>query len=124
VAKTAPSADPKQSSDGVAAGVLPETSPNGQAMDPTAAKRVSRINPIRLRQMQERCTTLEEEIPRIESAIQTTEVQLAVYVSPEHYQAQQIQLDQMRADHAAMLTEWEDLVVQLEEQSAISSSAP
>jgi len=123
-AKTAPRADQKQSTDGVAAAVLPETSPNGQAMDATAAKRVSRINPIRLRQMQERCTTLEEEIPRIESAIQTTEEQLAVYVSPEHYQAQQIQLDQMRADHAAMLTEWEDLVVQLEEQSAISSSAP
>ncbi len=74
--------------------------------------------------MQDRCNTLEEEIPRIEAAIQTTEEQLAVYVSPEHYQAQQNQLDQMRAEHAAMLTEWEELVVQLEEQAAISSSTP
>ena len=84
-------------------------------------KRVSRINPIRLRQMQDRCNVLEEEIPRMESAIQTTEEQLGVYVSAEHYQAQQRQLDEMRADHAAMLTEWEELIVQLEEQAAISS---
>jgi hypothetical protein len=71
--------------------------------------------------MQDRCNALEEEIPRIEAAIQTTEEQLGVYVSAEHYQSQQNQLDQMRADHAAMLTEWEELVVQLEEQAAISS---
>ena len=68
--------------------------------------------------MQDRCSTLEEEIPRIEAAIQTTEEQLGVYVSAENYQTQQNQLDQMRGEHAAMLTEWEELVVQLEEQSA------
>ncbi len=103
---------------------MPDSSPNGQPEVSAAVKRVSRINPIRLRQMQDRCNALEEEIPRIEAAIQTTEEQLAVYVSAEHYQSQQTQLDQMRAEHAAMLTEWEELIVQLEEQAAISSSAP
>ena len=71
----------KKSNENIAPAASPEPSPNGQPADPTAAKRVSRINPIRLRQMQDRCTALEEEIPRIEAAIQTTEEQLAVYVS-------------------------------------------
>ena len=87
-----------------------------------AIKRVSRINPIRLRQMQERCNALEEEIPRMETAIQTTEQQLGVFISAEHYQTQQRQLEQLRAEHAALLVEWEELILQLEEQAAISSS--
>ena len=122
-AKTPAAADVRKSNENPPPATAPDPSSNGQLEIP-AAKRVSRINPIRLRQMQDRCSTLEEEIPRIEAAIQTTEEQLAVYVSPEHYQAQQNQLDQMRAEHAAMLTEWEELVVQLEEQAAISSSTP
>jgi len=83
--------------------------------------RAKRINPIRLRQMQERCNVLEEEIPRIEAAIQTTEQQLGVFVSVERTQEQAGQLDTLQADHAAMLTEWEELMLQMEEQAAISS---
>jgi ATP-binding cassette subfamily F protein 3 len=121
--KTPSAAELKKSNEDISV-APPSDSSSDQSEQSVAVKRVTRINPIRLRQMQERCSTLEEEIPRIEAAIQTTEEQLAVYVSAEHYQAQQNQLDQMRAEHAAMLTEWEELVVQLEEQSAISSSAP
>ncbi|MHB1796394.1 MAG: ABC-F family ATP-binding cassette domain-containing protein, partial [Acidobacteriaceae bacterium] len=93
---------------------------NEQQPENEPIKRVGRINPIRLRQMQERCNALEEEIPRMEAAIQTTEQQLGAYVSAEHYQAQQRQLDEMRAEHAGLLTEWEELIVQLEEQATIS----
>ncbi len=82
--------------------------------------RARRINPIRLRQMQERCNSLEEEIPRMEAAIQTTEQQMGIFVSAEQYQAQTAQLESLRADHAALLTEWEELMTQLEEQTAIS----
>ncbi|MHB1960549.1 MAG: hypothetical protein ACYCO5_16165, partial [Acidobacteriaceae bacterium] len=95
---------------------------NEQQSENEPIKRVSRINPIRLRQMRERCNALEEEIPRMEAAIQTTEQQLGAYVSAEHYQAQQRHLDEMRAEHAGLLTEWEELIVQLEEQTTISSS--
>ena len=70
--------------------------------------------------MQERCNTLEEEIPRMEAAIQTTEQQMSVFVSAEQYQAQASQLDMLRAEHAALLVEWEELMMQLEEQAAIS----
>jgi ATP-binding cassette subfamily F protein 3 len=123
VATKTPAPDSSKKSGETLAPPQPDPSSNGQPVENASAKRVSRINPIRLRQMQDRCNALEEEIPRIEAAIQTTEEQLAIYVSAEHYQSQQTQLDQMRADHTAMLTEWEELVVQLEEQAAISSTS-
>ena len=81
--------------------------------------RAKRINPIRLRQMQERCNALEEEIPRIEAAIQTTEQQMGEFVSAELYRAQISQMETLRSEHSAMLSEWEELMMQLEEQAAI-----
>lgn len=82
--------------------------------------RAKRINPIRLRQMQERCSLLEEEIPRMESAMQATEQEMGIFISAEQYQTQAAQLERLRAEHAAMLIEWEELMTQLEEQAAIS----
>ncbi len=99
--------------------LAPSSAPIADAPDADAA-RAKRINPIRLRQMQERCTTLEEEIPRTEAAIQTTEQQMAIFISAEQYQMQTAQLETLRAEHAAMLSEWEELMTQLEEQAAIS----
>ncbi len=81
--------------------------------------RTKRINPIRLRQMQERCNALEEEIPRIEAAIQTTEQQMGNFMSAELYKTQVNQLETLRSEHTAMLSEWEELMMQLEEQAAI-----
>jgi ATP-binding cassette subfamily F protein 3 len=82
--------------------------------------RTRRINPIRLRQMRERCGALEEEIPRMEAAIQTTEQQMGVFVSSEQMQAQAGQLDRLRVEHGAMLAEWEELMLLLDEQTAVS----
>ena len=65
---------------------------------------------------------LEEEIPRGEAAIQTIVQQMAVFVSAEQYQSQQRQLDEFRTELAALLAEWEELALQLEEQATISSS--
>ncbi len=93
--------------------------PSSNTEDETA--RVKRMNPIRLRQMQERCEILEEEIPRMEAAIQTTEQQMGTFVSAENYQALVEQLAQLRVEHSAQMQEWEELMRQLEEQSAISS---
>ncbi len=101
----------------VAATSSPERRENNKNEETARAKR---INPIRLRQMQERCSILEEEIPRMEAAILTTEQQMGVFVSAEQYQAQAGQLETLRAEHAVMLTEWEDLMMQMEEQAAIS----
>ncbi len=110
---------------------IPQRKPNDNLPSPAAASIATdqpgdgiapakRINPIRLRQMQERCNVLEEEIPRMEAAIQMTEQQMGTFVSAEMYQAQIGQLGTLRAEHAALLSEWEELMMQLEEQAAIS----
>ena len=48
---------------------------------PDRAQENRRLNPIKQKQMEERCAFLEEEVPRIESALAHTEEQLGVYVS-------------------------------------------
>jgi ATP-binding cassette subfamily F protein 3 len=78
-----------------------------------------RMNPIRLRQMQERCATLEEEIPRLEAAMRTVEEEMAVYVSQKHTEDLIAQSQRLREEHAALLAEWEDLMLQLEGQPAL-----
>ena len=91
--------------------LLQEASPADAA---SAVKRVNRVNPIKRRQMEERCVELEEEIPRLEAAMQTAEQGMATFVSAEQTQTLLRQLDQLRQDHAAALEEWESLTVQLE----------
>jgi ATP-binding cassette subfamily F protein 3 len=104
------------------AGVAVPVLPANMAVEPVAdeTSRVKKINPIRLRQMQERCGFLEEEIPRMEASMRTIEQAMAEFVSAEHYQSQIGQLETLRQDHAVLLAEWEQLMTQLEEQTAIS----
>jgi ATP-binding cassette subfamily F protein 3 len=45
--------------------------------------RLRRVNPIKLRKMQERCAFIEEELPRVEETIASTEQALGQYVSPD-----------------------------------------
>ena len=86
--------------------------------DDTARKR--RLNPIKQKQMEDRCAFLEEEIPRIEGAIAHTEEQLAIYVSAAETQRLTDLAAELRGQLAALTVEWEDLTVQLDGQTAIS----
>ncbi len=79
---------------------------------------VRRLNPIRLRQIEERCAFLEEEVPRLEAAIATTEAELARFVSAEETQRQSNLLEALRAQLAAAIAEWEETMQVLEEQSS------
>ncbi|MGC1296256.1 MAG: ATP-binding cassette domain-containing protein, partial [Alloacidobacterium sp.] len=79
-------------------------------------ERVRRLNPIRLRQMQERLAFVEEEIPRVEALIADAEHSLGVYVSVEETERMTRLLDSLREQHSSLATEWEDLMLQLEEQ--------
>jgi ATP-binding cassette, subfamily F, member 3 len=81
------------------------------------AKAVRRVNPIKLRQMQERCTFVEEEIPRLESSIANAEASLGVYESTEETQRLTQLLEDLRQQHASLTAEWEELVLQLEQQA-------
>ncbi len=103
---------------------LQHASPSGTTIvieggpDDTARKR--RLNPIKQKQMEDRCAFLEEEIPRIEGAIAHTEEQLAIYVSAAETQRLTDLAAELRGQLAALTVEWEDLTVQLDGQTAIS----
>ena len=79
-----------------------------------SGSRARRLNPIKQKQMEERCAFLEEEVPRIEAAIAHTEQQLAVYVSAEETQRLTDLAAQLRRELAELTAEWEELMMQLE----------
>jgi ATP-binding cassette subfamily F protein 3 len=77
--------------------------------------RTRRLNPIKQKQMEERCVFLEEEIPRVEAAITHTEQQLGVYVSAGETQRLTDLAVELRAQLASLTSEWEELTLQLED---------
>jgi ATP-binding cassette subfamily F protein 3 len=78
------------------------------------ASRSRRLNPIKQKQMEERCGFLEEEIPRVEASIAHTEEQLGVYISAAETQRLTELADGLREQLAALTVEWEELMLQLE----------
>jgi ATP-binding cassette subfamily F protein 3 len=77
------------------------------------ASRTRRLNPIKQKQMEERCAFLEDEVPRVESSIAHTEEQLGVYVSAAETQRLTTLAEELRAQLAALTAEWEELMAQL-----------
>jgi len=79
---------------------------------------VKRLNPIKLKQMRDRCEELEQLIARAEADIAVSEEQLANYVNAEETVRVTTVLDQRRAALAALLKEWEQVSETLESQQA------
>ena len=79
---------------------------------------VKRLNPIKLKQMEERIQFAEAEIPRLEEAIGAAEARSGMYTSPEESQRLAAEIEEMRSRHGSLLAEWEDLAGVLEEQSS------
>jgi ATP-binding cassette subfamily F protein 3 len=99
--------------------------PNGnesvaEAEADAASSRPRRLNPIKQKQMEERCAFLEEEVPRVDAEIAHTEEQLGVYVSAEETQRLTALAADLHQQLTAFTAEWEDLMEQLEQQSAFS----
>jgi len=88
---------------------------NGDAAPPAA--RTRRLNPIKQKQMQDRCAFLEEEIPRVESAIAHTDEELAVYVSAAETQRLTLLAEELRGQLTTLTAEWEALAAELESQT-------
>jgi ATP-binding cassette, subfamily F, member 3 len=76
--------------------------------------RSRRLNPIKQKQMEERCGFLEEEIPRVEASIAHTEEQLGVYVSAAETQRLTELALALREQLSQLTAEWEELMGQLE----------
>jgi ATP-binding cassette subfamily F protein 3 len=77
----------------------------------TAANgKAKRVNPIKLKQMQDRLKFVEEEIPQVEMLIAESEQSLGVFVSAEETARVTSELDALREKHAALTSEWEELM--------------
>jgi ATP-binding cassette, subfamily F, member 3 len=82
-----------------------------------AASAVKRLNPIKLRQLEDRLRSSEEEVLRLEGAIAAAEEKMGVFTSAEDSQRTAAELEDLRGRRAALLSEWEELALMLEEQS-------
>ncbi len=85
---------------------------------PAPEAKAKRVNPMKLRQMQDRLRAVEEELPRVEASIALTEGQMANYSSAEETQRLAAQLAKLKPQYAALTAEWEELALQLEDQAA------
>jgi ATP-binding cassette subfamily F protein 3 len=85
---------------------------------PTPKKDIKRLNPIKLKQLEDRVAQLEAELPNLESRIQAAEQQQAAFTTAESARTLAAELETLRDQHATLTAEWEDLATQLEEQQA------
>jgi ATP-binding cassette subfamily F protein 3 len=100
-----------------------ETAPSAEAraessFDATVCQdRPRRLNPIKQKQMEERCAFLEEEIPRVEASMAFTDEQLGFYVSAAETERLSSLAAELREQLAALTNEWEELMMQLDGQA-------
>jgi ATP-binding cassette subfamily F protein 3 len=119
---TQPAATEKPASkpDPIGVTIVIEGGPEATNGSTSSSARQRRLNPIKQKQMEERCAFLEEEVPRIEAAIAHTEQQLAVYVSAAETQRLSTLADELRGQLSTLTTEWEELMLQLDGQASPS----
>jgi ATP-binding cassette subfamily F protein 3 len=90
------------------------------AVTTPAVVHVKKVNPIKLKQMQDRVRFAEDEMPRMEERMIVLETAMGNFVSADESQRQTAELAKLRADHEALMHEWEELSTQLEEQGAVA----
>ena len=89
--------------------------PGYEEQKPASRKRV---NPIKRKQMEERCKQVEEEIAQLESGIAECERELQSFVSAEETARWTALLAKGRADLGPLMAEWEELSQVLEQANA------
>ncbi|HLK19846.1 MAG TPA: ABC-F family ATP-binding cassette domain-containing protein [Bryobacteraceae bacterium] len=98
---------------------LPGTAaPAPSPEQPNSSPSAKRVNPIKLKKLQDRCQELEQQIERKESEIAGYEAELANYVSAEESLRVSNVLEKARTDLSRHLKEWEEVSQQLESQHA------
>ncbi|MGA1982071.1 MAG: ABC-F family ATP-binding cassette domain-containing protein [Acidobacteriaceae bacterium] len=88
----------------------------GVAAQPPKAP-VKRLNPIKLKQLEERVALIEGELSAIDARVAATEEHLGHYTSAEDSQRTAAELEDLRSLRTALTAEWESLASTLEEQS-------
>jgi ATP-binding cassette, subfamily F, member 3 len=92
---------------------VPPAEPIPMPARATAAP-AKRVNPIKLKQMQEQAKQLEEEIAGIESQIQASELALSDFAGPEQAARLAAMLDAQRAQLDRAMAQWEEVTAELE----------
>jgi ATP-binding cassette subfamily F protein 3 len=87
----------------------PDSSPQSRAGTTDKVEPKKRINPIKMRQMTERCQELEEDIARLEAEIATAEQEMAVFVSAEETQRLYELLKAKRQQLETLMAEWGEI---------------
>ena len=100
-------AEPWESTDQIEGSLAPVT--------PAPRHTAKRLNPIKLKQMEDRVAALEEEISELDDRIAQAEQQQAVFSTAEAARALAAELETLREQHTTRTAEWEDLASQLEE---------
>jgi ATP-binding cassette subfamily F protein 3 len=83
-------------------------------IEPKAA--VKKLNPIKLKMLEDELAEAEEQIPVLEEKIAAAESALGAYTTAEEAQRVSAELARLRAEHEALLAKWEELGTQLELQ--------
>jgi ATP-binding cassette subfamily F protein 3 len=82
--------------------------------------RPKRINPLKLKQMKERCQELEENIVRLEAEVALAETALQSFVSVEETQRQTDLLGRAKSELERSMSEWEELAAAVEAAEAVT----
>jgi len=82
-----------------------------------ARRKPARINPIRLRKMQDRCEAVEDEVARVEAAIAECEQSLAVFENAEQTRHLTAMLEERRKELDKLMREWEELTDEISRYS-------
>jgi ATP-binding cassette subfamily F protein 3 len=77
---------------------------------------VKKLNPIKLKLLEDEVAAAEEAIAEWERRIAAAEEKMGVFTSAEESQRASAELERLRMEHAELLATWEDLGMQLEEQ--------
>ena len=78
---------------------------------------LKRLNPIKLKQLEDKLGFAESEISRLETAIAAAEEKMGVFTSAEESQRTAAELEQLREQRTKVMSDWEELAMMLEEQS-------
>ncbi len=88
-----------------------------QPVKPAPKAPARRLNPLKLRQIEERVEAIEQELPELEARILQAEQQQSVFTNAGAARTLAAELDTLRERHTNLSAEWEELSVQMEEQA-------
>ncbi|MFC6645876.1 hypothetical protein ACFQBQ_09855 [Granulicella cerasi] len=90
-----------------------------QPVAPAAPKpQVKRLNPFKLKELENKVNALEDELGDIDARIKAAEQQQAMFTSAESAQKLAAEIASLYSQQVAKTTEWEELAQQLEEQQS------